>query len=157
MSCPDAPLLGRPVRRLVGLKACGQRASRSLNPLVRDRGPMRCHPRPGSAPSPWVLPPVPLLTPIQPARFSFFFSFFTLTILPPHLEVGDNFLWLTELSYSLFHWIWWAFGKHSGFSFKELSQPSLSKDSLGDFSGSPVVRTLYFHCRGHRYDPWSGN
>ena len=92
MSCPDAPLLGRPVRRLVGLKACGQRASRSLNPLVRDRGPLRCHPRPGSAPSPWVLPPVPLLTQIQPARFSFFCSFFTLTFLPPHLEVGDNFL-----------------------------------------------------------------
>ena len=21
----------------------------------------------------------------------------------------------------------------------------------------PVVRTLCFHCRGHRFDPWSGN
>ena len=27
----------------------------------------------------------------------------------------------------------------------------------GDFPGGPVVRTLCFHCRGHRFDPWSGN
>ena len=26
-----------------------------------------------------------------------------------------------------------------------------------DFPGSPVVRTLGFHCRGHRFHPWSGN
>ena len=26
-----------------------------------------------------------------------------------------------------------------------------------DFPGSPVVRTLHFHRRGHRFDPWSGN
>ena len=26
-----------------------------------------------------------------------------------------------------------------------------------DFSGGPVVRTLCFHCRGHRFDPWSQN
>ena len=23
--------------------------------------------------------------------------------------------------------------------------------------GDPVVRTLYFHCRGHRFDPWLEN
>ena len=28
---------------------------------------------------------------------------------------------------------------------------------LGGFSGSPVVKTQCFHCRGHRFDPWSGN
>ena len=27
----------------------------------------------------------------------------------------------------------------------------------GDFSGGPVVRTPSFHCRGHGFDPWSGN
>ena len=27
----------------------------------------------------------------------------------------------------------------------------------GDFPGGPAVRTLSFHCRGHRFDPWSGN
>ena len=27
----------------------------------------------------------------------------------------------------------------------------------GKFPGSPVVRTLYFHCRGHRFDPCSRN
>ena len=26
-----------------------------------------------------------------------------------------------------------------------------------DFPGSPVVKTPHFHCRGHGFDPWSGN
>ena len=26
----------------------------------------------------------------------------------------------------------------------------------GDFPGSPVVKTLLFHRRGHRFDPWWG-
>ena len=26
-----------------------------------------------------------------------------------------------------------------------------------DFPGGPVVKTLSFQCRGHRFDPWSGN
>ena len=26
-----------------------------------------------------------------------------------------------------------------------------------DFPGGPVVRTPRFHCRGRRFDPWSGN
>ena len=26
-----------------------------------------------------------------------------------------------------------------------------------DFPGGPVDRGLSFHCRGHRFDPWSGN
>ena len=26
-----------------------------------------------------------------------------------------------------------------------------------DFPGGPVVQTLCFCCRGHRFDPWSGN
>ena len=29
--------------------------------------------------------------------------------------------------------------------------------SCRDFPGCPVVRTLGFHCRGCRFDPWSGN
>ena len=28
---------------------------------------------------------------------------------------------------------------------------------LWEFPGGPVVRTPCFHCRGHRFDPWSGN
>ena len=27
----------------------------------------------------------------------------------------------------------------------------------GDVPGGPVVKTLHFHCRGHEFDPWSGN
>ena len=27
----------------------------------------------------------------------------------------------------------------------------------GDFPGGPVVKTLCFYFRGHRFDPWSGN
>ena len=26
-----------------------------------------------------------------------------------------------------------------------------------EFPGSPVVRALHFHCREHRFNPWSGN
>ena len=26
-----------------------------------------------------------------------------------------------------------------------------------DFPGGPEVKTPHFHCRGHRFDPWSGN
>ena len=26
-----------------------------------------------------------------------------------------------------------------------------------DFAGSPGVGTWHFHCRGHRFSPWSGN
>ena len=28
---------------------------------------------------------------------------------------------------------------------------------LGEFPGGPVIRTPHFHCRGHRFNPWSGN
>ena len=28
--------------------------------------------------------------------------------------------------------------------------------SQKDFPGSPVVKTLGFHCRRHGFDPWSG-
>ena len=31
------------------------------------------------------------------------------------------------------------------------------KKARGDFPGGPPVRTLHFHCRGHGFDPWSGN
>ena len=26
-----------------------------------------------------------------------------------------------------------------------------------DFPGGPVVKTPYFQCRGHKFNPWSGN
>ena len=26
-----------------------------------------------------------------------------------------------------------------------------------DFPGGPVVKTPHFQCKGHRFDPWSGN
>ena len=26
-----------------------------------------------------------------------------------------------------------------------------------DFPGGPVVKTLCFHCREYRFDPWPGN
>ena len=29
--------------------------------------------------------------------------------------------------------------------------------SFGEFLGGLVVRTLCFHCRRHRFEPWSGN
>jgi len=27
---------------------------------------------------------------------------------------------------------------------------------LRDFPGDPAVKTLFFHCRGHRFNLWSG-
>ena len=33
----------------------------------------------------------------------------------------------------------------------------LQEIKLQDFCGDPVVGSLYFHCRGHRINPWSGN
>ena len=31
------------------------------------------------------------------------------------------------------------------------------KVKMRDFSGDPVVKTPCFLCKGHRFDPWSGN
>ena len=31
------------------------------------------------------------------------------------------------------------------------------QDLYWDFPGSPVVKALHFHSKGHRFDPWSGN
>ena len=37
-------------------------------------------------------------------------------------------------------------------------QPCLNNFKISmEFSDSPVVRTLHFHCRGQGFDPWSGN
>ena len=33
----------------------------------------------------------------------------------------------------------------------------IQKRENRDFPGDPVVKILHFHCRGHRFDPWSGN
>ena len=32
----------------------------------------------------------------------------------------------------------------------------LKKDTLWDYSGSPMVKTQRFHCRGQRFHPWLG-
>ena len=33
----------------------------------------------------------------------------------------------------------------------------LSQYDYWDFPGGPVVKSLYFQCRGHRFHLWSGN
>ena len=45
------------------------------------------------------------------------------------------------------------------YTFSKLKFSALSKglDKGKEFPGGPVVRSLWFHCRGHRFDPWSGN
>ena len=30
---------------------------------------------------------------------------------------------------------------------------AIVKKALRDFPGGPVVKTLHFHCRGHRFNP----
>lgn len=32
-----------------------------------------------------------------------------------------------------------------------------AKEQCGDFLGTPVITTLFLQCRGHEFDPWSGN
>ena len=31
------------------------------------------------------------------------------------------------------------------------------KKVKGHFPGGPLVKNLHFHCKGHDFDPWSGN
>ena len=38
----------------------------------------------------------------------------------------------------------------------QLCAKHVLKNNLRDFSGSPVVKTLCFHCKGLGFDPWSG-
>ena len=38
-----------------------------------------------------------------------------------------------------------------------LISPATIKSQKRDFPGGPVVRTLYFHCREHRFSPWLMN
>ena len=33
----------------------------------------------------------------------------------------------------------------------------IKSPDVGDVPGSPMVETPRFHCRGHQFDPWSGN
>ena len=35
--------------------------------------------------------------------------------------------------------------------------PEAKDPRTWDFSGSPVVKTRRFHCRGHRFNPWLVN
>ena len=38
------------------------------------------------------------------------------------------------------------------------SEKKCLKDKhMKDFLSGPVVKTLCFHCKGLRFDPWSGN
>ena len=42
------------------------------------------------------------------------------------------------------------------FLFKKLKK--INKNTIGrEFPGGPAIRTLYFHCQGPRFNPWSGN
>lgn len=84
MSCPDAPLLGR------RLQACGQCASGVLSPLARDQGPVPSQARLSAPPYlPFLCPPP---DPDSARALASSASFFTLTFLSPHLEVGSKLL-----------------------------------------------------------------
>ena len=55
----------------------------------------------------------------------------------------------------LFH-----FAPHSkkNCGFNSFPLPSTQEElSLLDFSGGSVVKSPHFHCRGHGFNPWSGN
>ena len=74
------------------------------------------------------------------------------TVEPPGKEKGDNPLnyfslpptseWQTE--------VWKV-------TLLSYSTSSTFNNLLRDFSDSPVVKTLCFQCRGHGFNPWSGN
>ena len=44
-------------------------------------------------------------------------------------------------------------GKKNGIPCKQKEKESLGRD----FPGGPMVKNLHVHCRGHRFEPWSGN
>ena len=54
---------------------------------------------------------------------------------------------------------------HSTLHFKQVNfmvhklylNKAILKKLSREFPGSPGVRTLCFHCKGHGLDPWSGN
>ena len=48
-------------------------------------------------------------------------------------------------------------GSLSAQSFHVVRDLSHSENTdLGGFTSNPVVRTLHFQCRRHRFNPWSG-
>ena len=57
----------------------------------------------------------------------------------------------------------WKVGRRGPYSAQEGRELSGQKELYvqecqdGEFPGGPVVRALRFHCRGHGFDPWSGN
>ena len=44
---------------------------------------------------------------------------------------------------------WW--------NFRHRAVPSVQRAHWRNFPDLPVVKTLRFHCREHRFDPWLGN
>ena len=38
-----------------------------------------------------------------------------------------------------------------------MAMGKVQENKQRDLPGGPVVKTLRFHCRGRRFDPWSGN
>ena len=79
----------------------------------------------------------------------------SIQILPPVLSRSVKHFYLNA-PYSPHNW------KPNGFF---VFKPAVSQDSVPkpkssgnwDFPGGPVVKSSHFHCRGCRFDPWSGN
>ena len=72
----------------------------------------------------------------------------------------DTIILPFSFKFIYFNWRLITFQYCIGFAIHEHESATgiiLSKQALQDFPGSPVVKTRHFHCRGHRFNPWSGN
>ena len=50
-----------------------------------------------------------------------------------------------------------ALAFHFTFYFLSSARKEQNWNKWGDLSGGPIVKTLRFHYRGHRFDPWLGH
>ena len=68
-----------------------------------------------------------------------------------HLSCSSSALFLVTI------WGLWSYPSLKGRPQRFSALLIISREySIGTSSG-PVVKTLYFHCRGHGFHPWSGN
>ena len=132
-----------------------------------------CQSRP-PAPNPESPPPAALATgpfhsPLAPATLSTHNSCFSTGLLCPSVTTGKNpqplpkssALQLRNTQFSPTP----GWGGHVVISTQSPNHKSVFlwflrtkvEHALRDFSGDLVVKTLHFHCRGCRLDPWSGN
>ena len=66
-------------------------------------------------------------------------------------------LTLDHLDSRLLGGVYKALWQNLGVKLKKQMSGKKKTTNVWDFPGSTVIKTLHFHCRGSRFDPWSRN